>query len=127
MLVLSNKPGMDPQAFININLIALPIVAFALFPGPNKLSFEFMPISLEMGPLTTTKIPAPPWLEDGPIRLNSGVSIASVAATTTGKYSGRQPAMTAFAAVFKIEICLRLSGTSPKISVGLRLTKSINS
>ena len=60
MLVLSNRPGMEPQEFININRMALPIVALGLIPGPNRLAFELIPSFLEIGPFTTTKTAAPP-------------------------------------------------------------------
>ena len=41
------------------------------------------------------------WVEvDTPCRLNDGSHAASTAASTTGKYSGRQPAMTALIAIF---------------------------
>jgi hypothetical protein len=88
---LSNRPGMDAHAFMRINRIALPMVALARFPGPNKLSRQLMPSSSTMGPLTMSKIDAPPLLEEGAMRVNAFSSMASVAAITTGRYSGRQP------------------------------------
>ena len=41
----SNSPGIAAHAFISIRRIALPIVALALFPGPNKFPREFIPRS----------------------------------------------------------------------------------
>jgi len=38
--------------------------------------------------------------EDMPCRLKAGSHAASTAASTTGRYSGRQPAITAFTATF---------------------------
>ena len=69
-----------------------------------------------MGPLTITRIADPPRLEEGPTKLNSGASMASVAARTIERCSGRQPAITAFAVAFSILICLLRSGISPSIS-----------
>ena len=57
-----------------------------------------MPISDAIGPLTTAHSAAPPVLVSTVWRLNASSNIASSAATTTGKYSGRQPAMTALIA-----------------------------
>ena len=116
MRVRSNRPGIEAQAFISISRMALPMVALARFPGPNRLPLELMSNSREIGPLTMTRTAAPPWLDDGAIRLNSLVSMASVAAMTTGKYSGRQPAITALAATFATLISLRRSGTAPSTS-----------
>ena len=57
-----------------------------------------MPISSAMGPLTTNSGAEPPVLAVEPWKLKGSRSIASKAATSTGKYSGRQPAITAFTA-----------------------------
>ena len=59
-----------------------------------------MPSSLAIGPLTISTWPAPPVVTALPPRLNSSRSAAFIEATTTGKYSGRQPAITAFTASF---------------------------
>ena len=77
---------------------ARPIVAFARLPGPSALWRAFMPISAAIGPLTIAHSAAPPVLVSTVWRLNASSNIASSAATTTGKYSGRQPAMTALIA-----------------------------
>ena len=50
---------------------------------------------------------------DTPIRANSGSQIASTAATTTGMYSGRQPAMTALMAIFSTVARPRRGATCP--------------
>ena len=56
--------------------------------------------------------------------LKAGSSIASTAASTTGKYSGRQPAMTAFAAVFSTVASPRRGSTSPSTSDGARVVNA---
>ena len=127
MTLRSKSPGTAAQAFIKINLIDRPIVAFARFPGPNRLFRPLIPNSAATGPLTITRIPAPPRLEDGPTRLNTGSSIASAAASATGIYSGRHPAITAFAATCPTVISRRRSGSSPTISEGSRPEASTNS
>ena len=76
-------------------------------------------------PATSTA--APPILDDGPTRLNAGSSIASVAARTTGMYSGRQPAITEFAATLPTVISRRRSGSSPTTSPEGRPDRSMNS
>ena len=43
-----------------------------------------------------------------------------MAARTTGKYSGRQPAITAFIAAFSIVQSTKFGGIDPSISSGLR-------
>ena len=59
-----------------------------------------MPSALRIGPLTTKPIAEPPvvalqaWMPKG------SVAMASTMASTTGKYSGRQPAITALIATF---------------------------
>ena len=113
MTDLSNNPGIAAQAFMRINRMLLPIVALARLPGPKRLFLEFNPIFCTIGPLKIKSIPAPPKLEDGPIRLNLGSNIASVAAITAGKCSGRHPAITAFAATLSNVMSRRRSGISP--------------
>ena len=51
-------------------------------------------------------------------RLCSGSSIASMVASTTGKYSGRHPAMTALMATFSTVTTLPRTGSVPSISLG---------
>src|SRR6516225_12070456 len=73
---------------------ARPIVALARLPGPNRFTSAFIPISSATGPLTIRSGAEPPVLAVDPWKLNSGLSMASNAASRTGKYSGRHPAMT---------------------------------
>ena len=53
-------------------------------------------------------------------RLNWGSHIASSVAATTGKYSGRQPAMTALTAAFSAVMTRPLTGSAPRMSEGIR-------
>ena len=56
--------------------------------------------------------------------LNSSVQAASTAARTTGRYSGRQPAMTALTATFSTVHSTRSGGTTVTISSGSRVVPS---
>ena len=107
---------MAAQAFIRMSRTARPMVELARLPGPKRLLRALMPSSCTTGPLTITSTAAPPMLDDGPTRLKGGASMASVAASTTGMYSGLQPAITALAATFSAVISRRRSGSSPTIS-----------
>ena len=111
---------MAAQAFIRMRRMARPMVPLARLPGPNRLLRLFSPICSRMGPLTMQSTAAPPMLDEGPTRLNTGSSMASVAASTMGKYSGRQPAITALAAAFSTVMTRRRSGSSPMTSSGAR-------
>src|SRR5215467_3685821 len=92
----SNSPGIAPQVFISTSRLARPMVALARLPGPNRLLRQLIWSCSTTGPLTISMIAEPPRLADGPTRLNCGCTIASTAATTTGAYSGKHPAITAF-------------------------------
>ena len=111
MTLRSKTPGIAAQAFIRIKRTARPMVALARLPGPNRLFLELMFSSFAAGPFTMDNIAEPPMLEDGPTRLNMGSNIASVAASTTGMYSGRHPAITALAATLPTVISRRRSGS----------------
>src|SRR5512142_720730 len=50
-----------------------------------------------------------------PLRLNPGCKSPFNAAITTGKYSGKQPAITALAAIFAIEATPFNGGIAPKL------------
>ncbi len=72
-----------------------------------------MPISSAIGPLTIAHSAAPPVLVSTVWRLKASSNIASSAATTTGKYSGRQPAMTALIAACSIVTPRPRAGRKP--------------
>ena len=59
---LSAMPGTMRNTFRTIRRTARPIVAFARFPGPNRLTPAFMPISSTIGPLTMSSGADPPVL-----------------------------------------------------------------
>src|ERR1700704_2196544 len=94
----SSTPGWQPRPLSNTSRSARPIVALARTPGPKRFPPPCRPIASRTGPLTITMSAAPPVLVAGPWSVNSGSPIAASAAPTTGKYSGRQPAMTALIA-----------------------------
>ena len=83
---------------------------------PSAFSPPFMPISAATGPLTMTQIAAPPVLVATVLTLKAGSSTASIAVTTTGKYSGLQPAITALIATISALTVLRRAGTLPSTS-----------
>ena len=59
-----------------------------------------------------------------PCMLNSSVQAASTAASTTGRYSGRQPAITALTATFSTVHSTRSGGTTATTSSGARVVPS---
>ena len=91
-------PGVISKTFSTMSRSARPMVALARLPGPKTLPAAFMPMSCTTGPETIKSGAEPPVLAVDAWKLKSGSSAASRAATSTGKYSGRQPAMTAFVA-----------------------------
>ena len=106
--------------------MARPMVALARFPGPKRLFRELMPNLWVTGPLTMAKPADPPILEDGPTKLKTGSSMASTAASKTGMYSGKHPAITALDATLATVISRRRSGISPTTSAGGRPAWSKN-
>ena len=117
-VALSSTPGTAPVTLMMTSRIARPIVAFALCPGPNTLTDEFIARSFAIGPFTTASTAAPIVLTVIACRLNCGSTSASTAASTTGKYSGRHPAITALIATFSAVITRPLVGSVPRISEG---------
>ena len=103
------------------------MVPLARLPGPKRLLRLFCPNLLTHRPLADAQDRGAAHAEEGPTRLKTGSSMASVAARTTGKYSGRQPAITALAAAFSTVMTRRRSGSSPITSSGERPEKPINS
>ncbi len=70
------------------------MVALARLPEPNTLQPAFIPIVLRTGPFTTRSGLAMCVVACTPFRLKRVSHKASSAASTTGAYSGRQPAIT---------------------------------
>ena len=86
-----------------------------------------MPISFAIGPLTmisgaTGCVVA--WIES---RLNRGSASASTAVMTTGRYSGRQPAMIALIAMRSIVASPWRGGSTATTARGARSVKRRNS
>src|SRR4051794_29619763 len=80
-----------------------------------------MPISRRTGPFTTSTGPTNIVVASTPCMENAGSSTASTAASTTGKYSGLQPAITALIATFSTVSTPELGGQMPTTSFGSRL------
>ena len=81
---------------------------------------EFMPILRVPGPLQTTIGPTGIVVASSPCMLNSSVHAASTAVRTHGRYSGRQPAITAAIATFSTVTSTRSGGTVATTSSGAR-------
>ena len=96
----------------------------ARLPCPSALPPLFMPMRPATGPLTTIIGPEKYVVASRPCMLNSSVQAASTAASTTGRYSGRQPAMTALTATFSTVHSTRSGGTTVTTSSGSRVVPS---
>src|SRR5437762_14312294 len=94
------RPGLAPPRFTHTRRSARPIVAFARQPDPNTPAAQFTSSVVLIGPLTITSGAGALVVADTPCRSNDSSQTASTAAMTTGRYSGRQPAMTALIAIF---------------------------
>ena len=124
----STPPGAPPPTLRTTSCTARPIVALARLPCPRTLTPLFMPISAVMGPLTTRTGPTPMVVARIPCMLNSSVQTASRAASTTGRYSGRQPAITELTATFSTVHSTRFGGTrATTSSAALDVPSSIRS
>ncbi len=98
------------MALICVRRTARPIVELARLPGPSTLPRQFMPRSWRIGPFTTNPSAMPPVLALAAWMEKPGSAMASTSASTTGRYSGRQPAMTALSATFST-VTTRLRST----------------
>src|SRR4030095_15276842 len=85
------------------------MVALARDPGPRTFAPELIFMRWRHGPLTIIIGATLPVVVCTPSRLNPGSNAPVVAATTSGKYSGKQPAITALAASFSM-VALPFSG-----------------
>ena len=93
-------PGAAPPRFTQTSRSARPIVALARQPGPKTPAPQLMSSAPRIGPLTTTSGAGAFVVADTPWRSKASSQTASTAAITTGRYSGRHPAMTALTAIF---------------------------
>ena len=97
-MACSSTWGTIPNALRTIRPIARATVALARKPGPKTPPVELKPSSWRIGPLTTISGAGPLVLcQPPPVAERSRIS-ASHTASTTGKCSGRQPAMAALMA-----------------------------
>src|SRR5262245_47246689 len=109
----------SPPRFSITSRSALPIVALARAPGPRQPLAQLRLILVRTGPFTRKNGVSglvPPSVPSG----NNGSLIASNAASTTGKYSGRHPAITALAAMLLKEAGPCRGGTTATNSSGSR-------
>lgn len=110
-----------------VSRMARPIVAFARKPEPNTFPLLFIPIRSRTGPFTIRKGAVPVVLcQIARLAYPSLVS-DSQAASTTGKYSGRQPASAALMAASRTVHCRFRCGISKTTSSGSRLVMTRNS
>ena len=79
-----------------------------------------MPMARVPGPLQTITGPTGMVVARTPCILNSSVQTASIAAITHGKYSGRQPAITALIAIFSTVSSTKSGGAIATTSWGAR-------
>src|SRR5215469_10973334 len=98
MIDLDTSAGRAPPAFAMSSRSALPMLALARQPGPSAPRPELSPARFAAGPLTTANGVDGPVVVAMPFRLNSGTQTARTRAASTGRCTGRQPAITAFAA-----------------------------
>src|SRR5207253_4899994 len=86
-----------------INRVVRPMVAFARLALASALCVAFMPIAFRIGPLTTMNGALPPVEAETPCSPYAVSHSARTTASTTGMYSGRQPAITAAIATFRLD------------------------
>ena len=100
MVDLSISAGRAPPRLVMISRRARPIVALARQPEPNTPVAQLMSSCCRTGPLTMNNGVAVCVVPCTPCRLTCSAHIACTPATTTGRYSGLQPAITALMAIF---------------------------
>ena len=100
--------------------IARPMVALGRKPGPNRFGPLLSPRLCRIGPLTMSSCADPPVLTEAPWILKRPRHMPSTAATTTGRYSGRHPAMTAFTATCPAVMVRRRGSITPTVSSAAR-------
>src|SRR2546425_8922897 len=93
-------PGRAPPRFTQTSRTARPIVALARQPEPKTPAAQLISSARRTGPLTITSGVGALVVALTPCRSNASSQTASTAAITTGRYSGRQPAITALIAIF---------------------------
>src|SRR6266851_3533651 len=109
-----------PPTLATISRRARPIVALARHPGPKTPAAQLMSSALRAGPLTMKSGEWKLVVAETPWRSKASSHMASTPAITTGRYSGRQPAMTALIAIFSTVARPKLGGTSATRSAASR-------
>ena len=122
----SSWPGTPPRTFSRNSLMLRPIVALARLALASALWVVFMASLVRIGPFTTMKGALPPVLAVLPCSPSSGWHSALMIATTTGMYSGRHPAINAAMAIFSAVMRRRRTGSTPMVSLALRLAAARN-
>src|SRR5512146_1470557 len=114
----SSTCGWTPNALRTMRPMARGTVALGRKPGPNAPPLVLKPSSCLTGPLTTMSGEGPlvDW-KPPPRAARSRIS-ASKAASTTGKYSGLQPAIAALIAAVLTLTSLPTCSSDPMISPG---------
>src|SRR6202042_3345614 len=123
----SSTCGRSPNALSEPSRIARPMVALARNPDPYRLPREFSPILVRTGPFTTVNGAVP--VVDCQIARDTPPSPRneSHAASTTGKYSGRQPARAALIAASRTVSARFRCGIGMMTSDGPRAVVARNS
>src|SRR5262249_11360127 len=106
------SPARVPPRLIMTRRRARPMVALARKPGPKTPAAQLMPMLRRTGPFTMMRGEVALVVPDWPCKLNRESHAASTTASSTGKYSGRHPAITAFTASFSTVARPKLGGTS---------------
>ncbi len=114
MISCTGSRGWAPPRFQVTSRIARPIARFARAPPPLKIDSRVaIARSVTARPDTMTSGQQGCVVVTIPARLKRGSSIMSSAVSTTGKCSGRQPAMTALAATASTVAMRPLGGIAP--------------
>src|SRR5207237_6350568 len=113
-------PGVAPPTFTQTRRSARPIVALARHPEPKTPAPQLMSSAVRIGPPTITSGDGAFVVADTPWRSNASSHTASTAAITTGRYSGRQPAITALTATFSTVAPPMFGGTTATTSCAPR-------
>src|SRR5260370_42483716 len=93
-------PGIAPPTLTQTRRTARPIVALARQPGPKRPAPQLISSLPRIGPLTITSGAGALVVAETPWRSNAASQTASTAARTTGRDSGRRPALPALVGPF---------------------------
>ena len=113
-------PEMPPPRFNSISRIARPIDALARKPGPKQPLPPCNPIFRAYGPSTIMSGAALPMVPCTPFRLSSSRSMSAMPPSTTGRYSGLHPAISAWIATARTVAISIAGGMGPITSAGSR-------